>query len=476
MIGADTASATAVLSINFKVPKTTPSGGTRMRIGGILSSEVITPCGPHSYGEFEDYRVVIGNDVTPPVITLKGAAVVKLEIGHRYIDSGATAMDNVDGDLTSKITTFNSVDTTVLDTNYVTYVVQDAAGNKATAQRKVIITPDVTPPNVSLPFGTDTVILEVNEGFVDPGILADDNWDHQNVNISTIGTVDTTMIGTYVITYVVTDQSGNHNSIDRVFIVEDTKAPVLSFSRGSSVIVEVFRHYSESDLNKIDNYDTALIVHRSGSFKFNDDVPTKVDTFYLNYTVTDQSGNAASIQRKIKVVDTTAPVMKLIGGPVVHIPRWHVYKDSGYKFTDNYYSKPSRIDSLNTVNTQLPGAYYVTYKATDGSGNKSNEIQRLVIVDENLGIEPSADKDGFGIKAYPNPTSGQFNVTLNLPSEMQARVAIYDMFGKEIQVLHNGMASSATYQVDLSQEAAGVYFVKIETQNKTIVEKIGLVK
>jgi hypothetical protein len=38
------------------------------------------------------------------------------------------------------------------------------------------------------------------------------------------------------------------------------------------------------------------------------------------------------------------------------------------------------------------------------------------------------------------------------------------------------MTASATYQVDLSQEAAGVYFVKVETQNKTIVEKIGLVK
>ena len=39
-------------------------------------------------------------DVTIPVITLLGESEVSLELGSIYTDAGATAIDNIDGDIT----------------------------------------------------------------------------------------------------------------------------------------------------------------------------------------------------------------------------------------------------------------------------------------------------------------------------------------------------------------------------------------
>lgn len=53
--------------------------------------------------------------------------------------NGATAKDDKDGDLTSKIETTGKVDTKKTGTYKITYTVKDSAGNVATASRTVIV-------------------------------------------------------------------------------------------------------------------------------------------------------------------------------------------------------------------------------------------------------------------------------------------------------------------------------------------------
>jgi hypothetical protein len=90
-------------------------------------------------------------DRKPPIITIKGSANVIVEAGQAYVDAGATAKDDVDGDLTSKITVDNAVNTAVPGTYYVTYNVSDSAGNSATASRTVTVSRSyaltLTPPS-----------------------------------------------------------------------------------------------------------------------------------------------------------------------------------------------------------------------------------------------------------------------------------------------------------------------------------------
>ena len=67
-------------------------------------------------------------DTAPPVITLTGANPLTIVTGIGYPEPGATATDNVDGDITSAIVIDASVNTSVAGTYSVTYNVSDNAG------------------------------------------------------------------------------------------------------------------------------------------------------------------------------------------------------------------------------------------------------------------------------------------------------------------------------------------------------------
>ncbi len=91
-------------------------------------------------------------DTTPPVISLLGSATVNLTVGDSYTDAGATALDDVDGDITSHIVVVNPVDTSTAGTYTVTYNVSDAAGNNATQVTRTVIVSNPLPPALNETF------------------------------------------------------------------------------------------------------------------------------------------------------------------------------------------------------------------------------------------------------------------------------------------------------------------------------------
>src|SRR5690606_11196414 len=62
-------------------------------------------------------------------------------VGESYTDPGATASDDVDGDLTDRIVVDNPVDVDVIGAYTVTYNVTDSSGNSATTLTRTV---DVT--------------------------------------------------------------------------------------------------------------------------------------------------------------------------------------------------------------------------------------------------------------------------------------------------------------------------------------------
>jgi hypothetical protein len=77
-------------------------------------------------------------DTTAPVITIVGEAVIDVLRGSTYIDEGATAIDDVDGDITSLINSNAfDVNTLVSGEYIITYEVYDTAGNYSSATRTV---------------------------------------------------------------------------------------------------------------------------------------------------------------------------------------------------------------------------------------------------------------------------------------------------------------------------------------------------
>jgi tripartite motif-containing protein 71 len=101
--------------------------------------------GNGNFASGESYSI----DHVPPTITMSGLSPFNIQIDGNYVDAGATAIDALDGDLTSAIQTNNPVDTSVLGSYAVTYNVTDSFGNSTQSERIVNVVVDA-PPGVVL--------------------------------------------------------------------------------------------------------------------------------------------------------------------------------------------------------------------------------------------------------------------------------------------------------------------------------------
>ena len=59
-----------------------------------------------------------------------------------------------------------------------------------------------------------------------------------------------------------------------------------------------------------------------------------VGTYTITYTATDPSGNAATATRTVNVVDTTAPVVTVIGDTTITLELGGTYTELGATATD----------------------------------------------------------------------------------------------------------------------------------------------
>ena len=146
-------------------------------------------------------------DTTPPVIIVNGNNSVSVNTGTTYVDQGATASDNVDTTVSVVVT--GNVNTSVAGTYYITYTATDSSGNITTTVRTVnVINSQVrTTPVINLTGNTNEIIT-VNSNYTDPGATALGIND-EVLSVTTSGTVNTSVPGTYTISYTTTDAYGN---------------------------------------------------------------------------------------------------------------------------------------------------------------------------------------------------------------------------------------------------------------------------
>ena len=151
-----------------------------------------------------------------PVITLVGDNPQAIELGDSYVELGATAYDNQDGDITSSIINYSSSVNTNLEGTYeVAYTVKDSEGNSARKKIRTVIvknsssTEDTTVPVITL-LGNTPIAILLDSVYIDAGATAYDNQDGDLTSlIVNVSNVNTFVVGTYTVTYDVNDSSGN---------------------------------------------------------------------------------------------------------------------------------------------------------------------------------------------------------------------------------------------------------------------------
>ena len=211
--------------------------------------------------------------------------------------------------------------------------------------------------------------------FTDPGATATDDVDTE-VTVTTSGSVDTSTVNTYTLTYTATDTAGNAaTSVTRVVNVTDQTAPVITLTGDATVTVAHGSIYSDPGATATDNVNTAVTVTTTGTV----DTST-VNTYTLTYTATDAAGNEATpVTRTVNITDQTVPIIILNGEANISIDRGTTFSDPEATVTDNVDTNCT-ITGSGTVNTSTVGTYILTYTATDAAGNEADEVTLTVNV------------------------------------------------------------------------------------------------
>lgn len=201
-------------------------------------------------------RKIVYKDVVKPIITLKGATEVELEVGKEYTELGYTATDDCDGDITQNVTVKGTVDGQTCGEYTLTYKVVDSYGNVGKASRKVIVK-DMVAPELTLK-GDSSIYLLQGKKFSEPGYTASDNIDgNLTSKVVVSGSVNTSKTGVYKITYEVSDSSGNKQTVVRTIgVYKKQEANVTE--AGDKVVYLTFDDgpgkYTEQLLNILDKY------------------------------------------------------------------------------------------------------------------------------------------------------------------------------------------------------------------------------
>jgi len=340
------------------------------------------------------FKTKIELDTTAPVITLLGDSSTTVSQNNVYTDAGATANDNKDGNISNNIVVNNLVDTATVGSYTVTYNVKDASNNSATeVTRTVIVTPtviDKTAPVITL-LGNLSTTVRQNSVYTDAGATANDNKDGNiSNNIVVNNPVNTATVGTYTVTYNVSDNANNTaTQMSRVVEViavppsastDVTDVKVIDITDGSATVT--WQGSSQATVwIEVKSNNTIGPRHEASGNKYNF---TRLGS-NMNFVVKIQGKGSTKISSfafKTKIeIDTTAPVITLLGDSSTTVVQNSVYTDAGATANDNKDGNISnKIVVNNPVNTATVGSYTVTYNIKDLSNNSATEVTRTVTV------------------------------------------------------------------------------------------------
>jgi hypothetical protein len=327
-------------------------------------------------------RTVNVVDTTAPVITRSGSNPVTVQCGGGYSDAGATAIDSCAGDRTASIAVANPVNTAVVGVYTVRYNVSDGNGNNAAEVTRTVNVVDTTAPVITRS-GANPVTVQCGGSYRDAGATAADICaGDRTASIVVTNPVNTAAVGVYTVRYNVGDGNGNNAAeVTRTVNVVDTTVPVISRTGANPVTVQCGGVYSDAGATAND----ICAGDRTASIVVTNPVNTAaVGAYTVRYNVSDGNGNnAVEVTRTVNVVDTTVPVITLLGAGDVTVQCGGTYSDAGATASD--ICAGDRTNSIlvtNPVNTAVVGTYTVLYNVSDGNGNNAVEVTRTVTVED----------------------------------------------------------------------------------------------
>ena len=107
----------------------------------------------------------------------------------------------------------------------------------------------------------------------------------------------------------------------------------------------------------------------------------------------------------------------------------------------------------------------------DGGGDGGDGGSSVGVGDENV-VKFTLNQN------YPNPFSGRTSIEFELPTTMRANIAVYDMNGRQVEVLTKGTLQAGRHTVNFNASglASGIYMCRLTTPLGTAVRRMTVIR
>lgn len=340
-------------------------------------------------------------------------------IGTKVVNEPPTATDNCGGKILAATNDPRTYDEPGTYTVHWTYT--DASGNTSTQDQTVT----VTGPNGGLNItGPPVVVIHNPVGSTECSIEIPDIGAQMNTTVSgscsgfdITRTVSPAAPGniytvgaTYTVVSTVTEGGNTASVTQQLKIVDDTQPTITA---PPPVTVNADPVSCSVPRAGVSLGNPAIGAH-CGLPTASNNAPSSfpLGQTTVTWTVTDTSGNTATANQIVTVVDVTAPVITVNGANPMTVECHTSFTDPGATAGDACDASVP-VNVSGSVNVNVPGTYTLTYNASDDSGNAAIARTRTVNVVDTTPPTISCPAD---ILVNYNPAVGGAVVTYSAPS------------------------------------------------------------
>ncbi|MEM5586454.1 putative Ig domain-containing protein [Staphylococcus epidermidis] len=293
-------------------------------------------------------------------------------------------------------------------------------------------------------------------------------------------------VGSYDITVTTTDENGNSETTTFTIDVEDTTKPTVEDIANQTqevnteitpITIESEDNSGQAVTNKVEGLPDGVTFDETTNTISG--TPSKVGSYDIKVTTTDESGNSETTTFTIDVEDTTKPTVESVADQTQEVnteitPITIESEDnSGQTVTNKVDGLPNGVTFDETTNTisgkpSEVGSYDITVTTTDESGNATETIFTIDVEDTtkptvesianqtqevNTEIEPikieAIDNSGQAVtnKVDGLPDGVTFDETTNTISGIPSEVGSYDI--KVTTTDESGNSETTTFTIDV---------------------------
>ncbi|HRF38965.1 MAG TPA: T9SS type A sorting domain-containing protein, partial [Saprospiraceae bacterium] len=150
------------------------------------------------------------------------------------------------------------------------------------------------------------------------------------------------------------------------------------------------------------------------------------------------------------------------------------YNDDGNQWWDGTGGFTGWVTAYNTL-TGVAGQSNVRIRFVFSSDG-SIQGEGIGVDDINIDATPTALVEPIdrltGISLAPNPTGGVSILSVSFAEPVDAIISIHDMLGRQVSVIKDQRVSNGAYPIDLSNQPAGIYLVRVMVDGKVNTLKL----